>query len=189
MASTYNGAADRGAFSFCLPVIGRIVVNRYSSLERKAPLRSKSKLRVKGVSEVSEIKDEIQSVLRDIVILRDGGCIFRNYPGHICSGFANDGHLILQADHLITRANAATYGDSRLVVCVCKGIHGWKSVGSNLRKKQYDRMVCTLLPTERIEFWDRCEEDSWRPVRTGVHDWKLILAALKQELRALQLQQ
>jgi hypothetical protein len=47
-----------------------------------------------------------------IVILRDGGCILRDTPhASACNGYAKDGHLILQADHLITRANSATYGD------------------------------------------------------------------------------
>jgi hypothetical protein len=31
----------------------------------------------------------------------------------------------------------------------------------------------------------RCEEDGWRPVRTGLYDWKLSLVALKRELDAL----
>jgi hypothetical protein len=31
-----------------------------------------------------------------------------------------------QADHLTTRANSATYADTRLIVCACKGAHGWK---------------------------------------------------------------
>ena len=39
-------------------------------------------------------------------------------------GFRNDGQLILQADHVITRANSATYAETHLIVCVCKGHHG-----------------------------------------------------------------
>ena len=142
----------------------------------------RTKLRVKGTSDTALIKEEIQDVLRQIVIKRDGGCIFRAYSGHICSGFANDGHLILQGDHLITRGNAATYADSRLVVCVCKGIHGWKSVGANVNKKQYDEMVRTLLSAERVKLWDDCERDSWRPNRAAAYNWPVTLAALKQEL-------
>jgi hypothetical protein len=145
----------------------------------------RTKLNVVGTSDTAAIKREIQDTLRDIVILRDGGCIFRNYPGHICSGFANDGHLILQADHLITRGNAATYADSRLVVCVCKGIHGWKSFGSNLNKKQYDEMVRTLLPPERVKLWDACERDSWKPNRGAAYNWAVTLACLRQELRQM----
>jgi hypothetical protein len=80
------------------------------------------------------VKQRIQDLVRDIVIKREGGCIFRgdvpNPEGWTiptCNGFAKDGHLILQADHLITRANSATYADTRLIVCLCKGHHGWKS--------------------------------------------------------------
>jgi hypothetical protein len=123
-------------------------------------------------------------VPRDVTA-RDGGCIFRVFTWHICSGHAKDGHLILQADHLITRGNSATYADARLIVCVCKGIHGWKSVGGNARKKQYDELVRTLISPERVALWDRCEQDSWRPHRTSAMDWKLQLAALKHKLQSM----
>jgi len=42
--------------------------------------------------------------------------------------------VVLLADHLITRANSATFADSRLVVCVCKSCHAFKSLGSNRHK-------------------------------------------------------
>jgi len=59
------------------------------------------------------------------------------------------------------------------------GDSGWKSLGSNLRKKQYDEIVRQLLPKDRAELWDRCERDSWRPVRTTAYDWTLAEVALK----------
>lgn len=156
------------------------------------PLR-RTKLRVVGHSETSDIKQEIQDLCRAIVIARDGGCIFRNQyawmaQGSIpaCGGFRiSDGELILQADHLITRANSATFADTRLIVCVCQAHHGWKSLGSNARKAQYDELVRTLISPERVALWDRCEQDSWRPKRTSAMDWKLQLAALKNELQTV----
>ncbi len=151
----------------------------------RQPLR-RTRLKIKGSSDTSTVKDEIQDTARDIVIIRDGGCIFRNKKGHICSGFAKDGHLILQADHLITRGNSGTFADTRLIVCVCKGIHGWKSVGSNRNKAQYDEMLKEILPKDRVELWEKCERDSWRPQRVSAYDWKLELVALKQELKELQ---
>ena len=153
------------------------------------PLK-RTKLRVAGHPTVSEQKREIQALLREIVILRDGGCILRDVPDYLfgqppCNGYRKDGELILQADHLISRENSATYADSRLVVCVCKGHHGWKSVGNNIRKKQYDTIVRKLLTEDRTKLWDKCEQDSWRPVRTGAHDWKLCIIALTRELKEL----
>lgn len=144
----------------------------------------RTKLSVVGHSETSEQKQEIQSLLLQIVILRDGGCILRGFYWHTCNGFANDGHLILQADHLITRSNSATFADSRLVVCVCKGAHGWKSVGSNARKSEYDEIVKSILPKERVDLWVKCERDSWRI--TSKMDWKLEIANLRQILKKLQ---
>ncbi len=43
----------------------------------------------------------------------------------------------------------------------------------------------TIISPERVKLWQRCEEDSWRPKRTGLYDWKLELAALKIEYQQL----
>lgn len=156
------------------------------SVKRTAFKPRKTKLRIVGVSDVAETKRNIQNLVRQIVMKRDGGCVLRDYIGFElppCGGYAKDGHQILQADHLISRSNAATYADSRLVVCVCKSHHGWKSVGSNLRKKEYDRIVRAVLPKDRVDLWDRCEADAWRPKRTGAYDWKMAELALIQELK------
>ena len=154
-----------------------------SGFKRKLtkPLK-RTPIRVKGKEEVSTIKEDIQALLRQIVMLRDGGCILRDKGKQSCNGYAKDGHLILQADHLISRGNNATYGDSRLVVCLCKGHHGWKSVGSNLRKQEYDELVKTILPKERVALWERCEEERQRFSTGGKYDWKLIRLGLEKEL-------
>lgn len=67
----------------------------------------------------AKLKDEIQALVRAIVIRRDGGCIFRNsIDAPSCNGFTkSDGpRLILQVDQLITRPNSDTYADTRLIV-------------------------------------------------------------------------
>lgn len=154
-----------------------------SGFKRKVykPLK-KTKLNVVGHSSASKLKEEIQKLVRDIVIIRDGGCIFRNIVGHDCSGYANDGHLILQADHLITRANSATYADTRLIVCVCKGAHGWKKY----HEKEYNKLIRTILSKEIIKLWDRCEEDRAR--HTGrPQDWRVHILLLKKELETYKL--
>ena len=86
--------------------------------------------------------------------------------------------VVLQADHLITRANSATFAEMRLVVCVCKRCHSWKSLGDNMRKALYDQLVRSLLPPDRVALWDRAEQDMWRAVRTSATDWKLAELAL-----------
>lgn len=137
-------------------------------------------------------KDDIQAILRAIVTIRDGGCVLRDVQGTeiagvkipMCNGFRNDGELILQADHLISRANSATYADERLVVCVCKGHHGWKSVGNNLRKEGYDEVLKMILPEDRVELWKVCAGDKTAH-RMGLYDWKLAKTALSQTLERL----
>jgi hypothetical protein len=72
------------------------------------------------------------------LLRRDGGCILRNsFDVPSCESFDKNGVLIKQADHLITRANSATFADPRLVVCVCKGHHGWKK----WHQKEYEARV------------------------------------------------
>jgi hypothetical protein len=88
--------------------------------------------------------------VRAIVIARDGGCSFKHMENYLadlpaCNGYRKGGKLILQADHLITRANSATYTDTRLIVCVCKGHHGWKK----WHKEEYDMIVHHLIGKER----------------------------------------
>ena len=71
--------------------------------------------------------------------------------------YRNDGEQIVQTDHLIARGNSATFVDCRLMLCVCKGYHGWKSLSSNLHKKQNDEIIRNLILKERIALWDACE--------------------------------
>lgn len=139
-----------------------------------SPLLRKTKLRVVGHSTTAELKQEIQDLVRDIVILRDGGCILRNIRR------CNDS--VLQADHLITRANSATFADTRLIVCLCRTCHGGFK---KWHKEEYDELIKSILPKNRLELWEKCQKDSWRPVRTGAHDWKLAIVGLKAELKKL----
>ena len=113
-------------------------------------------------------------------MIRDGSCILN---GIRCNAVVGMSGIVFQADHLITRANSATYADSRLVVLVCKSCHGWKSVGSNRNKAEYDELVKSILPPERVALWERCEEESRRPHRKYTSDWKLAKLALEQELK------
>jgi hypothetical protein len=138
-------------------------------------------LHARADNDTNSSKDNIQGLVRQIVIIRDGGCIFRHL---LYRDFPQCGP-VLQADHLITRANSATYSDTRLIVCLCRNHHAWKSLGGNARKAEYDAIVKTLLPRDRVELWERAEQDSWRPHRKFTYDWRMDEAALKQELAQL----
>lgn len=154
-------------------------------MQRRCGLKRRTPLNAKGTSDTAVLKDRIQQLVREIVIKRDGGCIFRNIdwdnPLPICNGYAKDGHLIHQADHLLTRANSATYADTRLIVCVCKGHHGWKK----WNERRYNEIVRTLIGPDRSKLWDACRAARYRPVRTSAYDWKLAEAALRMELSKL----
>lgn len=141
----------------------------------------RTKLRVVGKSTTSEIKQDIQDLLRELVIKRDGGCVLEGVIGH-CNGYNKEGELVYQADHLIERSNSATYADSRLVVCVCKGHHGWKHFKKS-NHDQYNDLIRGIISKERVKLWDRCEADSWKPKRTDSLDWMLAKVALQDEIK------
>lgn len=151
-----------------------------SWIKRGTKTLKRTPLRKIGRSSVATTKQHIQALVREIVMKRDGGCILRN-KRHCGAILGVLGH-VFQADHLVTRANSATFADTRLIVCLCKSCHAWKSLGSNLRKKQYDTLVRTLLSPERVALWDKAEEDSWKATKM---DWKLEEMALRQELKKL----
>ena len=85
------------------------------------PLK-RTRLRVVGVSDTAELKKEIQRLVREIVMIRDKGCVLRS-KRH-CGGNLDTEGVVIQADHLITRSNSATFADTRLIVCICKSCHG-----------------------------------------------------------------
>lgn len=136
------------------------------------PLK-RTRIRVAGKSTTAEDKKEIQRLVREIVMKRDGGCVLRKLRN--CGG--EIGQAVIQADHLITRGNSATFADTRLIVCLCRNCHGWK----HYHEKEYEALVRTILPKQRIQLWDRCEE-ARQAHRTHKADWKIEILALKQEL-------
>lgn len=152
-------------------------LKRYTPLNTygNAKIISETPLKRKGKSETTKLKDEIQRLVRAIVIKRDGGCILRKVRH--CGGDIGD--AVLQADHLITRANSATYADTRLIVCLCRPCHGGFK---QWHPKEYDALVKTLLSPEIVALWERCEKESWTPKRVGAYDWRLEILALEQEL-------
>lgn len=133
----------------------------------------RTKLRVAGHSTTSEDKQEIQRLVREIVMLRDKGCILRKLRN--CGGDI-DAEAVLQADHLITRSNSATYADTRLIVCVCRNCHGWKRYW----EQEYNALVKTIISKERIKLWERCEADR-KQHKTYKVDWKMEILALNHE--------
>lgn len=140
----------------------------------------RTKLRKKGKSDTAQAKDRIQKLAREIVIARDGGCILRGVAGITpCNGFAQDGHLVLQADHLITRSKNIGYADTRVIVCLCKGHHTARTYD---KSGYYDELIRKQIGKERGELWDRMRTDH-KTYPMGLQDWLKIEVALTQELK------
>ena len=157
-----------------------------SFLKRRTPLRKSgaSKRPKSDQDTVSHCKARIQALLREIVMIRDGGCVLRQFPEEAgaCGGYRKDGQLILQAEHLVTRANSISYGDLRNIVCLCQRHHGFF-------KPQHSRLYWELI--EHIvgyKTWDwiKAVEKDKRPHRTTLWDWQKIELSLRQHLTKLQ---
>ena len=131
---------------------------------------------MRGTSETSVLREKAQELLRQIAFARDGVCVMSNYPETgKCGGYRKDGELILQAEHLLSRSNSATFGDMRNIVLLCKYHHiFWKPKNSLL----YWKLIPKIIGRKRWLWLQRCRED-----RTAHKiDLILILLDLQQQL-------
>lgn len=143
----------------------------------------RTKLKVKGDNDTAVIKQKIQDILRLIVTHRDRGCILRNERCGVTAVVDEDGKIsasssFIQADHLITRANSATFANYHLVVCVCNGCHAWK----NWNKNEYDELVKSVLPKKTVQMWELAEEYR-KAHKTSKMDWNMQLVGLQLTLK------
>lgn len=145
-------------------------------MKRGGFLKRKTKIRIKGVSDTHDLKEEIQATARAIVIKRDGGCVLRHYPKTgLCGAYKKNGELILQAEHLNTRARMATFADTRLIVCLCQRHHiYWKPQHAD----EYFKLIKEIIGKERSALLERVQND----YKAHKVDLKLELLALKKEL-------
>lgn len=153
-----------------------------TALKRRTPLRRKAvALAAHSDSGSSVVKERIQALLRDIVIKRDGGCILRHFEeAGACGGRRNDGELILQAEHLVTRANSLSFADLRNIVCLCRHHHGdWKPQHSRL----YWELIERYIGPERWA-WIKVVEADKKAYRFFESDWLKVEAYLTSLLRS-----
>lgn len=140
------------------------------------PLK-RTKLRVAGTSTTAELKKDIQALLREIALKIYGTCVLSKYPETgACGSYTRAGNLILQAEHLNSRSNTATFGDMRNIVLLCQRHHiYWKPQNS----QKYWELIEKVIGKERWDWYLRAKEDK-RPYKV---DLKLIKIALEQELK------
>lgn len=128
----------------------------------------------KKTSTASSLKKKIQAKLRSNVIERDGGCILRLYTETgLCGGYSASG-LILQAEHLVGRANSASYADMDNIVCLCLNHHFYF-------KKRHGALYWQVVRKHIGERrWKKVQE--WEKDKTPHHfvtgDWRAILELL-----------
>lgn len=144
-------------------------------------------LRREGKSDSAVAKREIQDLLREYVILRDGGCFLRNYyeVAGRCGGWRNDGELILQADHLNSRAHSVSYADTRNVLCLCRHHHGnWKKENPGPYMMLARRYVVENFGEAHWAWVERVMLDR-KPYSMGAYEWGKCILALRQDISTL----
>lgn len=124
-----------------------------------------------GKSPSAVIKRRIQALVRQIAIIRDGGCILRDAGVGNCS-------TTLQGEHLITRQNSATFGDMRNIVCLCSTHHiFWKPQHS----RRYWELIEERIGKKRWSWLKLAEADH----STHKPDWKIVEIVLQNEFEAI----
>lgn len=145
--------------------------------QKKTVPMKRSRLRVVGKSTSTELKKEIQALLRQLAIKRDKTCVLSKYPETgACGSYTNAGNLILQAEHLNSRSNTATFGDMRNIVLLCQRHHiYWKPQNS----QKYWELIEKIIGKDRWNWYLRAKEDR----RAYKIDLQLTKIALEQDLK------
>jgi hypothetical protein len=145
----------------------------------------RSPLRSHGKSETAKCKLRIQELLRQLALLRDGGCVLWPLAGtgnipYCHSQDTKDGHMVMQYDHLNSRQFNVSFADLRLGVILCQGHHKWKH-SSKRNEKEYDALIRQIIGLQRADFWDRAENDR-KIYSMGLWEWTKVELALTQDL-------
>ena len=153
-----------------------MIKRSYFKAKPRKPLK-RTKLKIAGHSTTKELKDEIQSLIREIALKRDKHCVLKDKGAGNCGCYKTNGELILQAEHLNSRTHTATFGDMRNIVLLCKYHHiFWKPKNS----ARYWELIKEIIGEERYAWYQKVRED-----RTAHKiDLKLVLLDLKQQLKS-----
>jgi hypothetical protein len=152
-------------------------MKRGGPLRRATPLRTHAKLRVVGDSDCTTILNNIQALLRDHAIQRDGGCALRHCAeAGDCGGRTRSDELILQAEPLNSRKHSVSCATCATSLCPHHHLH--------FRKKEppvYWELIRRHTGEERWAWLQRVIADK-RPYRYYLADWEAIEAVLRAEL-------
>lgn len=141
----------------------------------------RTKIRKKGKSEISQCKTRIQALLRDLAIIRDGGCVMKHYQETgKCGGRKKNGELILQFDHLHSRTNSTAW-NLDLGICVCLRHHFYYK---RQYPFEYERYAIDNIGKKREELLYRTRADN-KPYSMKLHNWLFIEMGLTQDIKRL----
>ena len=130
-----------------------------------------------GKSPVSVVKRDIQKQLRLNAIERDKTCVISQHLDDVpenwkvCGKLRKDGELIVQAEHLCSRAQSACYADMDNIVLVCMRHHFYFKTQ---RAPIYWDIIRKHIGEERWAKVKAWEKDT-NVYRRSAEDWRNIL--------------
>jgi 5-methylcytosine-specific restriction endonuclease McrA len=128
-------------------------------------------IRKLGIHPVSKTKRDIQALLRELAIKRDKVCVIGQATGRKCSN-------ILQADHIFSRANNATFADMDNIILVCSACHlFWKPS----HPIEYGEIVKKKLGKK----YEKLRAMSQTTLHMTKFDWELTRMSLEKQLNKL----
>jgi hypothetical protein len=134
------------------------------------PVKAKKKKRGKYKPERTVLDDECMQMIKQIVRLRDGGCVT---PSPSCGGY-------LTASHWQKRGKQQTRYDLRNINCQCANCNGrhnnFASYYDAYMLKKYGGEVC-------LELAERASVNAWK---WSIVELREIRDSLKSELERLQ---
>lgn len=129
---------------------------------------------------VSQVKKKIQAKLRENAIERDKTCIIGQNASllplnwRVCAPRRQDGEIIVQAEHLVGRANSASYADMDNIVLLCMRHHFYFKTQ---HPALYWEIVRKYIGEKRWEKTQKWEHD-YTPHHFVASEWRMMLNAL-----------
>jgi hypothetical protein len=129
---------------------------------------------------VSQLKKMIQARLREKAIERDRTCVVAQHapllPQNwlVCGSYRKDGELIVQAEHLVGRANSASYADMDNIILLCQRHHFYFKTQHPMLYWEIVRLHIGPDRWAKVQAW----ESDHTPHHMVAADWRSALANL-----------
>ncbi|RJQ33861.1 hypothetical protein C4568_03610 [Candidatus Parcubacteria bacterium] len=125
----------------------------------------------------TKAKERIQKLLRLNAIKRDGECVMRQQEHLLpqkyfeCGPYRKDGQIVVQAEHLVGRANSACFADMDNIVLLCQRHHFYFKQQHGALYWHIIRLVIGEERWEKVQAWER-EAKAHKATRVFLAEWE-----------------